>query len=90
MTRLEEECQEEEEERAVEENTVEEPRPPSSHNDQLEPLEVDERVNVKIEEMKADFEVEAAERERVESNEAGNVILCCFAVFLIQLYYFDL
>ena len=87
MTRLEEECQEEEE-RAVEENMVEEP--PSSHNDQLEPLEVDERVNVKIEEKKAGVEVEAAERERVESNEAGNVILCCLAAFLIQLYYFDL
>ena len=83
MTSLEEECREEE--RALEENIVEEP--PSSQDDQLETSEVDERVNVKIEEMKAVVE---AERGKVESNEAGNVILCCFAAFLIHLYYFDL
>ena len=26
----------------------------------------------------------------MEFNEAGNVMLCCFAAFLIQLYYFDI
>ena len=26
----------------------------------------------------------------IEFNEAGNVMLCCFAAFLIQLYYFDI
>ena len=86
MTSLEEECREEE--RALEENIVEEP--PSWQDDQLETSEVDERVNVKIEEMKGDIEAKAAERGKVDSNEAGNVILCCFAAFLIHLYYFDL
>ena len=28
--------------------------------------------------------------ENMEFNEAGNVMLCCFAAFLIQLYYFDI
>ena len=88
MTRLEEEWQEEE--RPLEESIVEEP--PSSQDDQFETSEVDERVNVTIDgvEIKAVVEVEAAEREKVETTEAGNVILCCFAAFLIHLYYFDL
>ena len=86
MTSLEEECREEE--RALEENIVEEP--PSSQDDQLETSEVDERVNVQIAGVEMRAEVEAAEREKFESNEAGNVILCCFAAFLIHLYYFDL
>ena len=45
-------------------------------------------------EIKSDAEVvknvEAAKTETVETNEVGNVILCCLAAFLIQLYYFDL
>ena len=86
MTRLEDEYQEEE--RALEEYIVEEP--PSSQDDQLETSEVDERVNVLIAGVEMRAEVEAAEREKVESNEAGNVIFCCFAAFLVHLYYFDL
>ena len=78
MTRIEEQWQEEE-------NTIEED--PPSH---FETLEVDERLNVTIDGAEMKSEVEASEREREESNEAGNVILCCFAVFLIHLYYFDL
>ena len=84
MTRLEDEYQEEE--RALEEYIVEEP--PSSQDDQLATSEVDERVQIAGVEMRA--EVESAESEKVESNEAGNVILCCFAAFLVHLYYFDL
>ena len=63
---------------------------------QFETSKVDERVNVTIDEVeiKSDAEVvknvEAAKTETVETNEAGNVILCCLAAFLIQLYYFDL
>ena len=63
---------------------------------QFETSKVDERVNVTIDgmERKSDIEVvtnaEAAQTETVETNEAGNVILCCLAAFLIQLYYFDL
>jgi len=82
MTRIEEQWQEE---RTLEENTIEEY--PHSH---FETLEVDERLNVTIDGTEMKSEVEASEREREESNEAGNVILCCFAVLLIHLYYFDL
>ena len=63
---------------------------------QFETSKVDERVNVTIDEVeiKSDAEVvknvEAAKTETVETNEAGNVILCCLAAFLLQLYYFDL
>jgi len=78
MTRIEEQWQEEE-------NTIEEA--PHSH---FETLEVDERLNVTIDGTEMKSELKTAEREREESNEAGNVILCCFAVLLIHLYYFDL
>ena len=63
---------------------------------QFETSKVDERVNVTIDgvEMTSDAEVvknvESAETENIETNEAGNVILCCLAAFLLQLYYFDL
>ena len=79
----------------LEENRVEETSSLQDHK-QFETSKVDERVNVTIDEveMKSDVEgvknVEAAETETVETNEAGNVILCCLAVFLLQLYYFDL
>ena len=78
-----------------EENRVEETSSLQDHK-QFETSKVDERVNVTIDEveMKSDVEgvknVEAAETETVETNEAGNVILCCLAAFLLQLYYFDL
>ena len=75
MTRLEGKLQEE---RTLEENTLEEA--PTFHDHKhFETSEVDERVNVK-----------AAETENVETNEAGNVILCCFAALLLHVYYFDL
>ena len=83
MTRFEEQWQEEE--RTLEENTIEE-----APHSQFETLEVDERLNVTIDVAEMKSEAEAGEREREESNEAGNVILCCFAAFLIHLYYFDL
>ena len=78
-----------------EENRVEETSSLQDHK-QFETSKVDERVNLTIDEveMKSDVEgvknVEAGETETVETNETGNVILCCLAVFLLQLYYFDL
>ena len=63
---------------------------------QFETSKVDERVDVTIDgvETKSEVEkvknVESAETENIETNEAGNVILCCLAAFLLQLYYFDL
>ena len=63
---------------------------------QFETSKVDERVNVTIDGVETKSEVEkvtnaeAAQTENIETNEVGNVILCCLAAFLIQLYYFDL
>ena len=77
------------------ENTVEETSSLQDHK-QFETSKVNERVDVTIDEveMKSDVKgvknVEAGETETVETNEAGNVILCCLAAFLLQLYYFDL
>jgi len=77
------------------ENTVEETSSLQDHK-QFETSKVDERVNVTIDGVEITSEVEgvknveAAETETVETNEAGNVILCCLAAFLLQLYYFDL
>ena len=60
-------------------------------NKQFESSEIDEIVNVTTEGL--DMKVEnagTAEVENVEFNEAGNVILCCFAAFLLHLYFLDL
>ena len=60
-------------------------------NKQFESSEIDEIVNVATEGL--DMKVEnagTAEVENVEFNEAGNVILCCFAAFLLHLYFLDL
>ena len=63
-------------------------------NKQFESSEIDELVNVATEGL--DIKVEnvenagTAEVENVEFNEAGNVILCCFAAFLLHLYFLDL
>ena len=60
-------------------------------NKQFESSEIDELVNVATEGL--DMKVEnagTAEVENVEFNEAGNVILCCFAAFLLHLYFLDL
>ena len=79
----------------LEESTVEETSSLQDHK-HFEKSKVAKRLNVTIDgmERKSDIEVvtnaEAAQTETVETNEAGNVILCCLAAFLIQLYYFDL
>jgi len=60
-------------------------------NKQFGSSEIDELVNVATEGL--DMKVEnagTAEVENVEFNEAGNVILCCFAAFLLHLYFLDL
>ena len=60
-------------------------------NKQFESSKIDEIVNVTTEGL--DMKVEnagTAEVENVEFDEAGNVILCCFAAFLLHLYFLDL
>jgi len=79
----------------LEESTVEETSSLQDHK-HFEKSKVAKRLNVTIDgvEMKSAVEVvknvESAEMETVETNEVGNVILCCLAAFLLQLYYFDL
>ena len=80
------------EEQQQEEKIFEENRASSlKDNKQFESSEIDEIVNVATEGL--DMKVEnagTAEVENVEFNEAGNVILCCFAAFLLHLYFLDL
>ena len=80
------------EEQQQEEKIFEENRASSlKDNKQFESSEIDEIVNVTTEGL--DMKVEnagTAEVENVEFNEAGNVILCCFAAFLLHLYFLDL
>ena len=87
MARLEEKLQEEI--KTLEENTVEE-APTLTDHKQIETSEVNETIDVV--KMKSDVmeNVEAAETESIETNEAGNVMLCCFAALLLHVYYFDL
>ena len=83
-TRLE---QQQQEEKIFEENRASSLK----DNKQFESSEIDEIVNVATEGL--DMKVEnagTAEVENVEFNEAGNVILCCFAAFLLHLYFLDL
>ena len=86
MARLEEKLQEE---TTLEENTVKE-APTLQDHKLFETSEVNETIDVV--KMKSDVmeNVEAAETESIENNEAGNVMLCCFAALLLHVYYFDL
>ena len=86
MARLEEKLQEE---TTLEENTVKE-APTLQDHKLFETSEVNETIDVV--KMKSDVmeNVEAAETESIETNEAGNVMLCCFAALLLHVYYFDL
>ena len=86
MARLEEKLLEE---TTLEENTVKE-APTLQDHKLFETSEVNETIDVV--KMKSDVmeNVEAAETESIETNEAGNVMLCCFAALLLHVYYFDL
>ena len=86
MARLEEKLQEE---IVLEENTVEE-APTLTDHKQFETSEVNETIDVVKMKSNVVENVEAAETETVEYNEAGNVMLCCFAALLLHVYYFDL
>ena len=86
MARLEEKLQEI---KTLEENTVEE-APTLQDHKLFETSEVNETIDVVKMKSNVVENVEAAETETVEYNEAGNVMLCCFAALLLHIYYFDL
>ena len=87
MARLEEKLQEEI--KTLEENTVKEVPTVQDHN-QFETSKVIETIDGMKMKSDAVENVESAEMETVEYNEAGNVMLCCFAALLLHVYYFDL
>ena len=53
-------------------------------------LESDSAQNLGNENLKEMENMNHKTMGNMEFNEAGNVMLCCFAAFLIQLYYFDI